>query len=216
MSIELELKYDLPAEAIPDLLAHPLLAEQPQSDAFLINRYFDTPAGALRAKRWALRTRRKENRAYQTLKGQGTVDGARHARLEWECATPSAAKLHWDIWQGVVPADVLAELAPLWPQLCLQFVTNFHRTQWRIAIPAEQGGGEIEVALDEGAAETHDAHGALLGSTPILEVELEQQGCTEAALQAFAEQLCASLPLTPSAISKAQRGWALVQSGTAV
>lgn len=214
MATELELKFDLPADALDACRAHPLLAAAPYVDRELVNRYFDTVDGALGARHWALRLRTGgDGRWVQTLKGRGSSANGVHLRSEWECDAPGG-RLSLSAFDAAfgpgsadpMPADLRAVVGERIGDLDERFATNFHRRAWRV----ELADGAAEVALDVGAAIVRDAAGTVLASTPICELEIEQLDCSEAALNALANALRATLPLTPSSINKAQRGAALL------
>lgn len=201
MSKEIELKLLVAPAAVPDLKQLSLLTEAPH-DAFpLINRYFDTANRQLSQAGVALRLRFQKGQWLQTLKGRSAPGGAGlHQRTEWEMPVTGEA-LEWER----LPAEALPaglnrdDVVPL-------FETNFKRHAWRV----EQGNSVVEVVLDEGHVAAGDR------KAPLSEVELELKTGSPEVLFAVAETLAAAVPLLPSDVSKAERGFALLKGDTIV
>jgi len=203
MAQETELKLSLQAQDRPRLLKHPLLAA-PAASQRLLNRYFDTPDLALKARRMAVRERLAGGQWLLTVKTAGNSSGGLSRRQEWEGPTTPGA-LQFDTLVDDAPlADVLMALRPVLQPL---FATDFERQRWVIA----WAGARIEAALDQGHIHVP---GTPL-SEPLLELELELLEGPESALTSLADALRAmpdgALTLTPSDTSKAQRGMALWQ-----
>jgi len=59
MATETELKLRLDPKCVRKLLAHSLLSDTPSSKQHLLNTYYDTPELSLRARRIAMRFRKK-------------------------------------------------------------------------------------------------------------------------------------------------------------
>ena len=193
----------LQAQDRPRLLKHPLLAA-PAAPQRLLNRYFDTPDLALKARRMAVRERLAGGQWLLTVKTAGNSSGGLSRRQEWEGPTTPGA-LQFDTLVDDAPlADVLMALRPVLQPL---FATDFERQRWVIA----WAGARIEAALDQGHIHVP---GTPL-SEPLLELELELLEGPESALTSLADALRAmpdgALTLTPSDTSKAQRGMALWQ-----
>lgn len=203
--IETELKLRLAAQDVPRLLAHPLLANAPQT-LHLLNTYFDTPDLALKARRIAVRERRVGTQTLLTVKTAGQSVGGLTRRSEWEAPTRPGQP---DFAALVDNPGLAAELAALAPRLRPVFRTDFQRRRWVLA----HGGAQIELALDEGLISTgHSA--TVTGSTRselILELELELLDGPAEALLSLATTLQGDGPawLHPFDLSKAQRGLAL-------
>ena len=216
MAQEIELKLLLPglsgAQALQALRRTPVLARRPLQQVQLWNRYYDTPDHALRQQSAALRLRRVQSSGsgqavrtqwLQTLKTAGS-GSALSQRGEWEQAVrsgrPDAQALPEGPWQALDPTGTV------WPALVLCFETRCQRTLWRVR---PRAGVLIEVALDVG---TVRAQGR---SVPLVELELELlQGPAEALFD-LAQALGQTLPLLPSPVSKAERGYALASGQAA-
>lgn len=200
MSLEVELKLLLPPSAQARLLAHPLLQEPGLvAERFdLVNIYCDTPEQTLTQSGIALRLRNKGSQWLQTLKTRGAAQVGLHARSEWEMPIAGPA-LEWD----KLPADLLPAGLALDTVQPL-FETTFTRHTWQV----KHNESRIELAMDEGAARAGNA------TQPIGEIELELVEGSPADLFSLAEQLATTLPLLPSDISKAERGYRLVNGAT--
>ena len=199
--METELKLALSAPELPLLLTHPLLAAGARTQR-LLNTYFDTPDLALQRRRMAVRERLAGDQWLLTVKTAGQSTHGLSRRQEWEGPTTP----------GLLPFDALvddvalaADLMALRPRLQALFCTDFERQRWVIS----HASAQIEVALDQG-------HIHVPGTTlsePLLELELELLSGPETALTALADVLRQTpqgpVPLTPSDLSKAQRGMAL-------
>ena len=207
MAHETELKLSLDAQAVPQLLSHPLLAA-PALPQRLLNTYFDTPDLALQARRMAVRERLAGDKWLLTVKTAGRSTGGLSRRQEWEGPTTPGAL---DFAALVDDATLAAELMALRPALRPLFATDFERRRWFI----EHAGARIEVALDQGRV--HVPGTAL--EAILLELELELLEGPDAALLALADALRqtahGTVKLTPSDMSKAQRGLALWQRARA-
>ncbi len=201
MSTETELKLSLPAHDVAALLAHPLLATPPKVQ-WLRNTYFDTPSLALKAARMAVRERLAGDQWLLTVKTAGQSAHGVSRRQEWEGPTTPGAL---DFAALVTDSALAAQLMALRTELQPLFRTDFERHSWVVS----HAGASIEVALDQG-------HITVPGtdlSEAILELELELLSGPDAALHALADALrhtpSGAIALTPSDVSKAQRGLAL-------
>jgi triphosphatase len=201
MAQETELKLGLQAHALPHLRRHPLLAA-PAAAQRLLNTYFDTPDLVLQARRMAVRERLADAQWLLTVKTAGHSRAGLSRRQEWEGPTTPGAL---DFAALVDDAALAQELMALRPTLQPLFATDFQRLRWLV----DHGGARIEVALDQGRIHVPGTD----GSEELLELELELLDGPEAALHTLAEALRhapgATLALTPSDTSKAQRGLAL-------
>ncbi len=203
---EIELKLLVPGlsadEALQRLRRAPSLRRRKAQQTTLRNRYFDTPDLALQRERSALRVRQMGDEEastwLQTFKTAGTSQGGLSQRGEWEHPVargeldPTA--LAQTPWRDLDPdGSRFASLRPCFDTECL-------RTTWLVRL---RDGTQIEVALDAGSIRAADRVEALL------ELELELHHGTPQALFALAQELAQHLPLLPSDVSKAQRGYAL-------
>ena len=162
--------------------------------------YYDTPELDLRRTRVALRLRRDGARWIQTLKGNGRVEAGLHERIEQE--TPVAAQIL--DYRAIAQSGLSEALADPDQRVRLQpvFVTDISRITRRLQ-PAP--GTEIELCVDAGQIRAGER------SVPISELELELKAGPPAALLDFAAQLLVHLPMRLEPLSKAERGYALVQ-----
>jgi len=212
---EIEIKLRIDAAYLDRILSHPLVvryAEGPHLYLQLFNTYYDTPAFELHSHRMALRVRRDGNRFVQTLKTRGqSLDGLSR-RGEWEWPLPD------DVLQpALVPAELWpADLEKRRHLLAPVFCTDFTRSLSRVTLPGNllgpgQPAAGIELALDRGTVSAASTGGPC--SQAISEIEMELIYGEVATLQAFSLTASAGLPVFPSDISKAERGYRLLGSG---
>ncbi len=205
-STETELKLALPgtdpSELLHRLSRTPVLRRRKPQQQVLHSIYFDTPQHHLRRAQAALRIRRVDGGAaprwLQTLKTGAQGSSALSRRGEWEVPVAGPAlepgALDATAWSRIDPDGAwIGILEPC-------FVTTFTRTIWLVR---RRDGSVIEVALDIGSV-THDGR-----SAPICELELERKAGPVSALFELAQQIAQSVAVLPSAMSKAQRGYAL-------
>jgi inorganic triphosphatase YgiF len=197
---EIELKLDVPAGDLAVLKQHPLLRALARGRP-LVRRlrtiYYDTPDRDLAGERLALRVRQSGRGYVQALKGEGSAFGGLFVRGEWEARLPGAEP---DLER--VPSLAARSLArrvsggkPLEPVFETEFVRTRHRLQ--------RGDTELFLDFDEGEIRARGR------SSPIREIELELVRGDPGVLHGLALELHETLPLRPSATSKAQRGYAL-------
>lgn len=200
MAQEIEIKLAIAPGDHLRFMRQPLLrACGKRTDEMLDTTYFDTPELELRKHGVALRIRKHGRRLVQTVKLAAGSSGGLSMRPEWE--TPYRGEFDFSPIEDVKvrawldqPA-IRGRLGPL-------FRTRFRRLTWHLPLA---GGGEVLLALDRG----HILAGGM--EAAISEVELELSGSRDvAALTALAAQLNARLPLEPSSLSKAQRGYDLL------
>ncbi len=193
--LEVEVKFRLPADALPALDAHPalqagLVGTHTQHN---VTTYYDTPGWDLAQAGASFRVRRRGRQHIQTLKLRQANDGA-FARGEWE----------WPVMSGQPDLDRLAE-TPLPPHLRgldgvrPVFVTDVRR----VLRTLQRDGATIELALDRGHVQAGDA------TEDIHELELELKAGDPSWLYRLAAELHAALPMALGAESKADRGWRL-------
>ncbi|HZZ93401.1 MAG TPA: CHAD domain-containing protein [Usitatibacter sp.] len=197
--MEVELKFRIAPRDIERLRRCPALRGIRPRRRSMLALYFDTPDELLAAHGMALRVRREGQRWVQALKGGGRSGGALHARDEWEARSADGsldlARLRHTPLAGLPGAERLHE------RLSVLFQVEVERTTW-LARPAR--GVKLEVALDVGAVRHADA------SDAVSEVEIECKAGPDDAAFEFAGRLLAQVPLVPSAVTKAQRGYRLV------
>jgi inorganic triphosphatase YgiF len=199
--METELKLSLQEQDVPALLAHQLLAA-PAKVQRLLNTYFDTPALDLKQRRMAVRERLAGEQWLLTVKTAGKSENGLSRRQEWEAPTTPGALGFATL---VDDADLAASLMALRTQLKPLFRTDFERHSWVLM----HAGASVEVALDQG----HITVPGTALSENILELELELLSGPETSLHGLADALrqtpSSVIALTPSDVSKAQRGLAL-------
>jgi triphosphatase len=204
--IESELKLSLDADGMARLRQHPALASmrvQPRRSQKLVSVYYDTPDKTLAAAGVSLRLRRVGRAWVQTVKrrsgGGGAANGLFSNRETEQPAPGGRLVLH-----GADPDGALAAVraaaggVPLSPV----FETEVRRATELLAAP---GGGQVELALDEGEIRAGDA------TVPIREAEIELKEGDVAALYAVARRLFDRGPVRFAAMNKAARGYRLLR-----
>lgn len=182
----------------------------------LTSHYFDTPDTVLQQQGLTLRVREDAGHPLQTLKGRygarvrtGALD-----RGEWE--TPLHAGAHAGPAATVPDLRTLRRARQL-PRkvartlrsvdragtLAEQFIVQAERTTWPLAVD----GAIIDMALDDGAAITSDT------KSNFAEIGLALKSGARSALYAAARQLARHIPVQLSVITKAERGYALLDRG---
>ncbi|QXI38318.1 CYTH domain-containing protein [Pseudomonas xantholysinigenes] len=204
MHKETELKLRASRETLAALREHPLLKKRNKSGwqtRELLNQYFDTPERDLSAARVALRLRRDGEAIIQTLKCRGQSVAGLSERNEYEWSLDKVKldlkKLDATCWPEQLAGLDKKTIKPL-------FTTDFTREYAEIAWGRGKAKVVIEAAIDQGFV--------IAGKRKeeICELELElREGAPEALLELAAE-LSASLALMPCDISKAERGYRLL------
>lgn len=204
MNTETEIKLRVSRDILAALREHPLLKKRIKSGWArheLANQYFDTPEHALAAARVALRLRKDGDKYIQTLKTRGSSLAGLSQRGEWEWPLEKPKldlkKLDAQVWP-----ESLAELDK--KQLKALFSTHFVREKAELAWGRGKARVVIEAALDLGEVKAGKLR------EEICELELELRQGEPAALLELAGELAATLPLMPSDISKAERGYRLL------
>lgn len=168
----------------------------------LLNRYYDTPEGALNAERVALRVRATGNDFIQTLKTRGHLQGAALAREEWEWPRPEASLDPSLLEQTPMAAHpALASLEPV-------FDTDFQRRVLMLEWKDPGQWARIECALDKGVIRSGAREQALC------ELELELVEGDASILSGVAHTLTQHVPALLNSISKAEQGYHLAGVGT--
>ncbi len=198
--LEVELKFEIPEDAHAAFRALPALAGARPVDEQLLALYFDTPAEEIAGHRMALRLRRSGRKWRQALKAGASGSGGLHARAEWEYPRRGPS-LDLALFAHT-PLAKLRRADRLHERLHEVFRVDVARTTWEVPVPP---GGRVEVALDRGMV----VRGAR--SDAVSEVEIECLEGEPHAVFDFAERLLGSVPMRPSAVTKAQRGYRLLR-----
>lgn len=197
MADEVELKLALADEHQSRFLRHPLLRQAVSRHVeTLDNIYYDTANLALHRRGIALRLRRRGRDWLQTVKLAGSSAAGLSTRPEWE--TPYTG--HFDfssiddaaLRQWLQRPSLLARIVPVCE-------TRFRRTTWKFAAAS----GAVLLALDRGWIIANGRREA------ISEIELELAGAPVHAIFGIASQFAQRISLTPSVLSKAERGYRL-------
>jgi inorganic triphosphatase YgiF len=213
MGQEIELKMLVDEADAYGLFCHPFILTHAQGRPVtkqLINLYFDTPEQTLRRNHMAFRIRFDGSRYVQTLKRKGRSNEGLSIRGEWEwplngpridtlCVPP-------DIW----PPELRGGLDRLKPV----FKTDFKRTRVVLLVPSESSvksgdPARVEMALDRGGI-SPETGSRTAGGEKILEVEFELLDGEPSALLEIRKRLEEDIELAPSDISKAERGYRLL------
>lgn len=200
MTIETELKFIILPQAVLNLVTQvTMLPHQYIPVLSLRNIYFDTETYQLRDWGMGLRIRRCGEQIEMTIKTVGQVIGGLHQRAEYNVnlSLPELdiQRFPADIW----PAG--CDIAALQHQLRPCFSTCFRRERWLI----QYRQSRIEVALDQGEI----ISGAL--SDPLHEIELELKSGHSEDLLLLASELAGTGGVRQGRLSKAARGYALLQ-----
>ena len=197
MAEEVELKLALAEGHQSRFLRHPLLKQAAERHVdTLDNVYYDTNQLSLRRRGIALRLRRKGQDWLQTVKLAGSSAAGLSSRPEWEVPYQGHFDFspieHAAVREWLERPKLLARIVPICE-------TRFRRVTWRFPV----AGGAVLLTLDRGWIIAHGRREA------ISEVELELAGAPVQAIFGIAAQLAARVTLTPSALSKAERGYRL-------
>lgn len=158
--------------------------------------YFDTPDHRLARAGLTLRIRRAGGRRIQTVKARDAGSAGLFVRPEWERAVPDDRPVIDDTTPLRALLDKsVADLAPL-------FEIHVERRAWSI----REDAAIIDVVIDRGMAVTADRQ------SPFCEMELELKGGDATALFAFARKLDAAIPVRLGTLTKAERGYALIDA----
>lgn len=191
MGIEYELKYAAGAEAQAAILE---ALGGGFTEISMETTYYDTPAGALSARRWTLRRRLENGRPVCTLK----TPAGKLGRGEWETTHDRIEDAVPELCKFSDQPDLVVMLTDLVPICGAKFT--------RLAKTVDIGGTVVEIALDKGV---------LLGGgreEPLCEVEVELKSGSMEAADRFAASLAAQFALSPEKKSKFRRALALAQN----
>lgn len=150
--------------------------------------YFDTPDGALSARKMTLRLRKENGTTVCTLKTP-LPDGSRG---EWECEAKDIADGIREVVRRGAPEALLAL-----SEQGLTVACGARFTRFAAEVPTADGTAEL--ALDSGV---------LLGGgreMPLCEVEIELKTGSDTATQALAHQIAGEFDLTEEPRSKFRR-----------
>ncbi len=196
---EIELKLEVPEQALARLTRNPLLRtiqDGTRRSTSLVSLYYDTDSQKLRKHGLTLRVRRIGRRYLQTIKRENNTSTFMN-RCEWEydiaAAKPNLALAEDTGLEPILNKKLQAQLKPL-------FETRVRRKVY----PIQSGGSEIELSIDKGVV------AAGRQSLPICEVELELKHGDAAELFNVARALAERVPIQLSVTSKAERGYTLI------
>lgn len=197
MSEEVELKLALAEGHQARFLRHPLLRQAlGRHVETLDNIYYDTEGLALRRRGISLRLRRKGRLWLQTVKLAGAAHAGLSSRPEWE--VPYTGRFDFSGVDDLSAREWLQR-----PKLLARIVpiceTRFRRITWTFTAPP----GTILMTLDRGWIIGNGHREA------ISEVELELAGAPVHGIFALATELAQRVAMTPSVLSKAERGYRL-------
>lgn len=207
---EIELKLSIHPEDVAALFRHPLIdqfSDGPPVERNLVSHYFDTPDRRLRRSAMALRIRSDGKGFVQTLKKRGTSLDGLTVRGEWEWPVEGLS-LRGDLMEGLLPPEVTSSMESLGEV----FRTDFCRILWTLRIPGGNSAGiggplVVEMVLDRGEVRLCKGDS---GREEILEVELEILEGNPDLLYGISDRLKETLRVSPWDISKAQRGYRLL------
>ncbi len=207
MGSETELKLAVAPEDMPKVRRLALLSRgslEPAATKHLKTIYFDTSDRQLAAAKITLRVREDGRRLIHGVKVPHKSLAGLATRREWEVESRSPVPDFDAFPPGTV--DTVLDTKALGPdKLAPAFETDFRRSVRRLALGT---GGEVEVAVDEGAIRVPGK-----GETPISELEFELKSGEPADLFALALAVAEQVPLRVLVASKAERG-ARLAAGT--
>jgi len=157
--------------------------------------YFDTPDHALDKAGLSLRVRRSGGKFVQTVKAAGDSATGLFSRHEWEAPLEGDAPVLDDT------NPIRALLGDRVSEIGAVFEIAVERRTWRI----EGESSLIELVLDRGEAVSGD------GRSPICEIELELKRGQSSDLFLFARELQKLAPFKLGVVTKAERGYSLVE-----
>jgi inorganic triphosphatase YgiF len=178
-----------------------LAGRQRAARARLTSVYYDTADRRLQRQGLSLRVRQRNRRYVQTVKRENPHPSPLLVRGEWEDPVADARPdLRAPNSAAHLPEELTeAELRPV-------FATIVRRDTIGLAL---DGVTRIEAAVDEGEIQTADSE----RSEPICEVELEHKFGNPAAIYEIGLSLLEVAPLRIEMRGKAERGFALLESG---
>jgi inorganic triphosphatase YgiF len=199
-SREIELKLEVPEQALARLTRSPLLQkarDRTRRPTYLVSVYYDTDTLKLRKHGLTLRVRRIGRRYVQTVKQESDASSALMDRCEWKHdiagRKPNLALARDTGLDSILSKKLQPRLKPL-------FETRVRRMVYLI----RGRGSEIELTIDKGTI------AAGRQSSPICEVELELKRGDAAELFKVARTLARQVPVQLTVTSKPERGYALI------
>ena len=159
--------------------------------------YFDTPDHDLAKAGLSLRIRRSGRQRIQTVKSYGSNAVGLFDRPEWEREVLDDRPIVDDTTPiQALLGERVADLAPV-------FEVHVERSAWNV----HEGDATIELVVDRGEVVLAEGR-----RSPICEVELELKHGDAAALFAFARKIDAVVPIRLGVMTKAERGYALIDT----
>lgn len=201
---EIEIKFHATNEVLSAVRASQLLikhSKQKWQSKELFNQYLDTEQQDLTGAGVALRVRKDGEQYIQTLKAKGHSIGGLSERDEFD----------WYIKDEHLDLSLLD--AEHWPPaladldkttLAAIFATDFIRDYILVDWQQSDVSARFEVAVDRGIIKTAN------NQQPLNELELELKQGNVTAMLGFAIKLADKFPLIPSDLSKAERGYRLL------
>ena len=213
MGQEIELKLSIDSANVNEFIRHPFIARHIKGTVtkkHLVNSYYDTPDQVLRKHDMTVRVRWDGTGFVQTLKQKGESGKGLTVRGEWEWPLSGP-----DMDLSLVPLDLLpVSLRARMEALRPVFRTDFERTLWLLCIPAgslssSHPPAKVELALDQG--EIIAGAGPRVLREEILEIELELLEGIPDILFTISKKLGKEIRLKPFDVSKAERGYRLIE-----
>lgn len=206
MDIEIELKLLATATAGQDIhnwLAHNFPNAVINAPVQLANYYYDTPERWLRQHDMGLRIRGCDQVFEQTIKTKGTTVGGLHQRPEYNVSLPEPV-LDLSLFDPQIwPATL--NVSRLQNEVAVMFKTCFSRQVFLVELADHS---QVEIVFDLGQITTR-----LIETTAgvaICEIELELKHGSPKALFELAKQICLITAVRFGNLSKAARGYHLV------
>jgi triphosphatase len=195
---EIEIKLEIERRAASSLRGEIASLSASVKTAQIVSRYYDTKDHTLRKFGFTSRVRKIDEGLVQTIKAEGGSSAGLYDREEWETELDTedldyAAIARSGLEQKVDMQVLVDKLEPI-------FETHIERTSWRMFLD----DSDIEVALDEGLVKA----GAT--ASEITELELELKSGSLTTLFALARQLGMSAHAQIGVMTKAERGYALL------
>ncbi len=195
---EIELKLEISHHDVEALLSAGLFPAS-ASTVSQHSIYFDTTGNALFTEGFTLRIRQAGDSKVQTIKATGS-GASIFARSEWE--TPVTDN------RPIIDHSnpLLSEFGEIARSVEPKFTVAIERQTWTVI----ENGSTIEVALDRGEVRVVDRR------SPITELELELKDGKAADLFVLARKIEAVVPIAFGVLSKAERGFRLLEAARIV